>query len=84
MEIDIPNIKSGIKTSEFYLSILAVIGLLAGIFYGFVPAELGYTLVTAILGAYGIERTVLKNKETKFTTEAATRIKIAEIDNLKK
>ena len=84
MEIDIPSIKSGIKTSEFYLSILAVFGLLAGIFYGFVPPELGYALITAILGVYGLERTILKNGETKIATEAAIRIKIAEIDNQKK
>ncbi len=65
MAINIPEIKDGNKTTEFLLSIVAGIGLLAGMYYGFVPKELGITLITAILGLYGLERTALKATQIK-------------------
>jgi hypothetical protein len=56
------TIKPGYKSTEFYLSVIASVGLFYGIYVGFIPRELGATLITAILGLYGIERTLIKKE----------------------
>lgn len=63
--MNLPEIKNGIGTTEFLISIIAVIAMLYGMFVGFVPQELGLTLISAILGLYGIERTLLKKEQLK-------------------
>jgi len=65
MAINIPEIKAGSKTTEFLLTILATIGLFYGMYVGFVPNELGLTLITALLGLYGIERAMVKKEQIK-------------------
>jgi len=65
MAINIPEIKPGVKSTEFLLSIIGIVLILYGMYVGFVPQELGMTLITTILGLYGIQRTLLKKEQLK-------------------
>jgi hypothetical protein len=52
--------KNGIKTTEFWLSIIGIIGLILSAVYGLLPADLMAKYSVYIVAAYTVARAIAK------------------------
>lgn len=55
----------GLKTTEFWITVLAVIGTLALVWVGKVPADAWLSVVGVGTGAYAISRGIVKASASK-------------------
>lgn len=54
------GLKAGWKTTEFWLSILTIVGMIWSAVQGFIPADLVAKLIPAVVMVYGIGRAIVK------------------------
>jgi hypothetical protein len=52
--------KNGIKTTEFWLSLISVAGLLLGAVWNYIPTEMVAKYITFIVAAYTVARAIAK------------------------
>jgi hypothetical protein len=63
------KMKSGIQTTEFWLSLVSIVGTAYTALQGFIPPELSIKVIAILVVAYTLVRTLLKAAEivVKFT-----------------
>lgn len=59
------EVKSGAKSTEFWVSVIALLGAIGGAFIGKVPPDTLATVLTVVPGAYALARGIVKMTATK-------------------
>lgn len=54
------KMKAGWKTTEFWATLLGIIGTLAGAVVGYLPPELVVKIITGLIAVYTVARAVVK------------------------
>ena len=59
-EVRMEGLKAGWKTTEFWLSILTIVGMIWSAIQGFIPADLVAKVAPIVVMVYGIGRAIVK------------------------
>jgi uncharacterized membrane protein HdeD (DUF308 family) len=76
--------KPGIKTTEFWLSVIAIVGMFVPTLLGFLSPELAAVVSAIIVGAYSIARGIAKLTTTTIDDTILDAIEESIISKLEK